>query len=171
LVPRRHRIVFAFTAVYVVAILFTSPVYVTEPILGTYADLLPLDWAYVGAEDDSRNQTSMSRRIGDAPAYHLALRQAEAGQVFSPYFVKALVGFDDGQWAVREGDKQRGELAAVLDISHETTESERYEITRETYVASEGRRMNYGRLYTPAVRPYPESGFSTWSNSTQYGGL
>jgi hypothetical protein len=112
----------------------------------------------------------MSRRISNAPAYHLAIRQARASEIFSPYLTKILVRLDDGQWAVREGDKTRGELAAVLDVSHETGERDRYEITRETTVASGGRRMNYGALFTAAVHPHNKVQ-SIWAASTPWGGI
>lgn len=172
LVPRRHRIIAAMTAIYAVSILFTSPFYVAEPILFTYADILPLDWAYPFSVDDPRNEEVMSRRIADSPAYHQAVRQARGAEVFSPFYVKVLIGFDDAQWAARTGDRQRGELTAILDISNAPREGEepvRYEITRETHVEG-GELMNRGAFFTNGVFGHSK-GESRWSNSVPWGGL
>lgn len=176
LVPRRHRILFSWTSIYAVATVFTSPVLVAEAAIGTYSDILPLDWAYVGAEDDPRNNTSISNWIAQSRRFALVKQQDEGSQIFSPYIVKVLVGRQDGQWAVREGDMAIGDLCAVLDIDRggyspdveedeRTGARDRYEVTRLTYHEG-GRRLNMGLLYIPgAVDPYDPSGQSIWAVS------
>jgi hypothetical protein len=179
LVPRRHQYIFAWTAIYLAMVAFTVPVYITEINLGAYADILPLDWRAVSSENDGRNDVAMSNRILRSRRYAVAIRQDFGSQVFSPYYVKILVGRQDGQWAVRRGVMRAGELAAVLDVDRggyqrfsapNEGQRERYTIYRKTTVQG-GQRMNYGRLFTDQVYPYPDSGISVWSRAHVFGAL
>jgi hypothetical protein len=179
LVPRRHQILFAWTAVYLVAVLFTSPVYVTEINIGAYADILPLDWRAVSAENDGRNDVAMSRRILRSRRYAVAINQDLGSQSFSPYLIKILVARQDGQWAVRRGQMRAGELAGILDVDRGGYQRfaarseglrERYTIYRRTTVQG-GQRLNYGRLMTDQVLPYNDRGISVWSRAHAFGAL
>lgn len=180
LVPRRHEILFSWTAVYLAGTLFTAPVFITENNVGAYSNILPLDWSYVGAEDEFRNDVSMSNWIAQSRRYAVAAAQDLGSQVFSLYFFKILVARMDAQWCVREGRRTAGDLCAVLDCDHGRYDPSdpdarlggrvRYEISRKTTVEG-GRRINFGALDTPDTIGYSEDGQSIWPGSIPFGGL
>jgi hypothetical protein len=169
LVPRRHEILFSWVAVYVNIILFTVPVYTVEQNIGVYYDILPLDWAFIGAEDDLRNAAAMSRRISRSQRYAVSLDQDLGSQSFSPYYVKLLAGRADGQWAVRAGDRNIGDPCAFLDAERGDGSTDRYEITRKTFIVG-GERLNFSPLATGEVQPMSPDGQQVWPG-LPYGNL
>lgn len=179
LVPRRHEYLFAWTAVFSNIVLFLPPVFTTEVNIGVYSDILPLDWAFVGAEDDFRNSEAISRRIVRSNRYALALNQDVGSQVITLFFAKILDHRADGQWAVRAGNKTAGDLCAVLDIDRGGYDParpdlggrrDRHRITRKTTIQG-GQRLSFGPFATQEVQPYDESGASVWANSLPFGSL
>lgn len=151
--PKRPRIMFRWTAVYLNIVLFAPPILSIETNIGAFADRLPLGFAYREEPEQTINDQAMSAWIRETNRYAVALRQDLGSQVISRFYIKLLIQRVDGLWQYFRAGANVGDMAGLLDVER-GNQSTRYRVFRRTAIAPGTTAEGYGSLGTQEVIPH-----------------
>lgn len=170
--PRRVRHLFRWTALYINIVLFAPPILSSEETTGNYTDRTPLDYSFNSTPDSGLNDAAISAWMSGSKAIQLAMANDLGSQVFSPYFVKILVGRVDARWTLREADLEAGTLCATLDVRRNGAPRDRYHIFRIVTEPRFSELIDFGPLSNFAFGIYPHTrGESMFAGSPIWGPL